>query len=446
MLLQKLDEKTQTKWEETASSDRIPTAGEFYDFLEKRCQKMENVQYAIATHAGSAQVGKSQSTHLKKTFVASNSYADPSGCPFCHSAGHGIYSCSIFTNLSPFLRHKEVKKLSLCFNCLKSGHRTRACTGGQCRVCGRRHHTLLHFDSSISQSSPAGSPPERAVQPGAITPVQDSASSVPSHASTSLSAQGLHSDIVLLATAVVLVKNLSGVLVPCRAILDSGSQLHLVTSRFAQQLQLRRTQSSALVSGLGDTSVPTEGSTVSICMQSRTSDYSTTLTALIAPTITDSQPSLTVNVADWNIPSNIQLADPAFFNPQRVDLLIGASIFYDILCVGQIKLIDGLPLLQKTRLGWIVSGGGQRVSSSSLLATQNSPDSEDIRNARLDRTLRMFWDFENCVEASLSTKEEVDCEAHFVSHFSRLPSGEYSVRLPLKHDADHLGESYTQAY
>ncbi|XP_041451687.1 uncharacterized protein LOC121405147 [Drosophila obscura] len=55
MLLQKLDEKTQTKWEETASSDRIPTAGEFYDFLEKRCQKMENVQYAIATHAGSAQ-------------------------------------------------------------------------------------------------------------------------------------------------------------------------------------------------------------------------------------------------------------------------------------------------------------------------------------------------------------------------------------------------------
>ncbi|XP_041450115.1 uncharacterized protein LOC121404526 [Drosophila obscura] len=182
-------------------------------------------------------------------------------------------------------------------------------------------------------------------------------------------------------------------------------------------------------------------------MQSRTSDYSTTLTALIAPTITDSQPSLAVNVADWNIPSNIQLADPAFFNPQRVDLLIGVSIFYDLLCVGQIKLIDGLPLLQKTRLGWIVSGGGQRVSSSSLLATQNSPDlSNDRMNARLDRTLRMFWEVENCAEASLSTKEEADCEAHFVSHFSRLLSGEYSVRLPLKHDADHLGESYTQAY
>ncbi|XP_041449602.1 uncharacterized protein LOC121404353 [Drosophila obscura] len=181
-------------------------------------------------------------------------------------------------------------------------------------------------------------------------------------------------------------------------------------------------------------------------MQSRTSDYSTTLTALIAPTITDSQPSLAVNVADWNIPSNIQLADPAFFNPQRVYLLIGETIFYDLLCVGQIKLIDGLPLLQKTRLGWIVSGGGQRVSSSSLSATQNSPDSEDRMNARLDRTLRMFWEVENCAEASLSTKEEVDCEVHFVSHFSRLPSGEYSVRLPLKHDSDHLGESYTQAY
>ncbi|XP_041449348.1 uncharacterized protein LOC121404187 [Drosophila obscura] len=46
MLLQKLDAKTQTKWEEAASADWIPTAGEFYDFLEKRCQKMENVQYS----------------------------------------------------------------------------------------------------------------------------------------------------------------------------------------------------------------------------------------------------------------------------------------------------------------------------------------------------------------------------------------------------------------
>jgi len=34
----------------------------------------------------------------------------------------------------------------------------------------------------------------------------------------------------------------------------------------------------------------------------------------------------------------------------QVDLLIGASLFFEMLCVGQIKLPPGLPLIQKTRL------------------------------------------------------------------------------------------------
>ncbi|XP_070066939.1 uncharacterized protein [Drosophila virilis] len=32
----------------------------------------------------------------------------------------------------------------------------------------------------------------------------------------------------------------------------------------------------------------------------------------------------------------------------------------------------------------------------------------------------------------MATKEESECEQHFANNFSRLPSGEYSVRLPLK--------------
>ncbi|XP_022231579.1 uncharacterized protein LOC111080331 [Drosophila obscura] len=49
MMLQKLDLKTKTKWEETESSAKISKSGKFSDFLEKRYQEMGNVLYAIAT-------------------------------------------------------------------------------------------------------------------------------------------------------------------------------------------------------------------------------------------------------------------------------------------------------------------------------------------------------------------------------------------------------------
>jgi len=68
---------------------------------------------------------------------------------------------------------------------------------------------------------------------------------------TALIAQDISNDIVLFATAIVLVKKRSGVFVPCRALLDSGSQLHLLTSRFANQLQVKKIKSSASVTGIG---------------------------------------------------------------------------------------------------------------------------------------------------------------------------------------------------
>ncbi|XP_041450609.1 uncharacterized protein LOC121404682 [Drosophila obscura] len=41
--------------------------------------------------------------------------------------------------------------------------------------------------------------------------------------------------------------------------------------------------------------------------------------------------------------------------------------------------------------------------------------------------------------------EELHCEEHFKQHYSRLPTGEYSVHLPMKRDVGLLGDSYLQA-
>jgi len=155
-----------------------------------------------------------------------------------------------------------------------------------------------------------------------------------------------------------------------------------------------------------------------------------------------------VDIGDWKIPENLQLADSEFHKAQRVDLLIGASLFYELLCVGQIKLLPGLPLLQKTLLGWVVSGDCARSCGSALIASRvpSSASKENSIDVELDSLLQRFWEVENCPGPIVqATKEELDCEAHIVKNYTRLPAGDYSVRLPLKLHLDSLGDSYPQA-
>nr|XP_041632379.1 uncharacterized protein LOC121502737 [Drosophila kikkawai] len=232
--------------------------------------------------------------------------------------------------------------------------------------------------------------------------------------------------------------------VPCST---RGSQLHIITYRLAHSLQLPNVKSTATVSGLGDSKFCSDGFSVNITLKSQASDFVSSISVLVAPAITDDQPSFTVSPEDWNIPSNIRLADPQFFRSQRIDLLIGASLFFELLCVGQIKLSDGLPLLQKTRLGWVVIGGGSAPRQSAALAVQSIAGTLVGDDPGLESVVRKFWEVENVGESgSQRTKEELDCEAHFNANFTRLPSGEYSVRLPTKHSVEILGDSYQQAY
>jgi len=67
---------------------------------------------------------------------------------------------------------------------------------------------------------------------------------------------------------------------------------------------------------------------------------------LVVPKITGPLPNKKVN-AMFNIPDNIKLADPLFYTPQKIDILIGAEHFFDILCEGKIRTNHSDPLYQK---------------------------------------------------------------------------------------------------
>ncbi|XP_054085777.1 uncharacterized protein LOC128921650 [Zeugodacus cucurbitae] len=431
---QKLDAETHALWEEKVPTGELPSWTDMVSFLQRRCQTIENMTHAMVTKTPSTQV--SNTKYRKNAFVISKS--TPKGCAICHKHDHLVYSCPLFANLSPNDRWKEAKKAQICINCLKLGHQAHQCKSSTCRRCSLKHHTMLHFNhihhSTPGPSVTSPSPP----QPAALV-TRTSNFRLPSTQSRSCT-----TECVLLATAIVFVRNSVGSLVPCRAILDSASQVNFITTRLANQLQLKRSKSSLSVSGIGDSGFIVN-SIVNVTVQSAQNSFTANLESAITPTITDYQPNHPLEVSDWDVPANINLADPEFYKPQRVDLLIGASIFFDLLCIGQIRLKNNY-ILQKTCFGWIVSGG-QNVSSKLSSYTASTTLAEyDTAQPSTNEILRPFWEIDNSFEPiRMTTREEIDCEAHFKANYSRLPTGEYSVRLPVKASISLLGDSYQQA-
>ncbi|KAL7726175.1 hypothetical protein ACLKA6_002677 [Drosophila palustris] len=94
----------------------------------------------------------------------------------------------------------------------------------------------------------------------------------------------------------------------------------------------------------------------------------------------------------------------------------------------------------------VVTGGFEKHRSTSLLSTGSALISEAAQlDFRFYDLVRRFWENESLEEPMVkASKEELECKQHFVNNFSRLPSGEYMVRLPLKHTAELLGKSYNQ--
>ena len=90
------------------------------------------------------------------------------------------------------------------------------------------------------------------------------------------------------------------------------------------------------------------------------------------------------------VPRNIKLADEKFNESARVDLIIGAGLYWDLMCIAQIKLGKNQPTFKKTLLGLVVSGvAGSPENESGYAKCHVSI------NDSLNDSLRKFWELEH---------------------------------------------------
>nr|XP_041633398.1 uncharacterized protein LOC121503234 [Drosophila kikkawai] len=165
-------------------------------------------------------------------------------------------------------------------------------------------------------------------------------------------------------------------------------------------------------------------------------------TAFVLPNLAGNLPTSTIdrNILD-RLP-NMPLADPSFFQPSQIDLLLGADILPSVLLSGWRPNVCGSLLAQETIFGWILTGPlSSTTSRVSSFTTQISIESE----ATMETLLTKFWEVED-LPCRLVKETDKLCEDFFVRTTTRSCDGKYIVSLPFK-DSEHidLGHSRSSA-
>lgn len=432
MVSTKLDPVSSNKWEEHRSNlPDLPKLSQFIEFIRNRADILETT---LANRSDKPENKNNfhnnkdnkhdnkpdnknayQPSKFTKSFVTSKPKTSESlSCPVCSQA-HRIIDCNTFKSYPTNMKISEVAKLNLCSNCLRRGHKVTDCRLGSCRLCNEKHNTILHKDKEEKPNTASSMP---------TTP--------PVTMSVSCSGQ------VLLGTALVQVSSpeLNHTYL-ARALLDAGSQSSFMTESLKQKLGLvNRNPETHIISGINNVHVPISDS-CDVTISSTTSPFNKKLNCLIIPQITGQLPNFPVNITQLNLP-NVAFADPHFYRPADIDMLLGADIFFDILSPEKMSLGPNMPILQSTQLGWVLAGSlGTNLNKGPVHCNFTKQIHDDMTR---------FWNLEEIPSTKpvLSADEEF-CEEHFTKHVQRMPDGRFSVSIPFKESPESLGDSLKMA-
>ncbi|XP_048486351.1 uncharacterized protein LOC119694820 [Plutella xylostella] len=270
-------------------TDELPTWEQLREYLEHRFRSLEMIDTNVTRPNQPAKpVTKAKIFH---TAIENKQKSNDVECAMCHE-NHYIYHCKRFGLMTPNERQEYVQSNRLCFNCLSPTHAALKCRQSSCRKCGRRHHTMLHFER--------------------------------------------------------------------------------VEKEARREAEL--------------------------------------------------------TVPEWSEIGHLPLADPTYTKPGKIDVLLGAEVYAEILQDGLIKQSEGSLLAQNTIFGWILSGraarGPEELAKANVMSMHVQVKEDDL--------LKKFWEMENepnTIHKEM-TKSEKRCEEIFDATTVRDDEGRLVVRLP----------------
>lgn len=486
--LQKLDSSSVQAFEMSVDSNKIPSFDSLVEFIKSQHKiLMRNSPNNSSTNEKKG-IRSSNNKNYNSASPKYQTYVNTaaSTCTYkclCNNITHPhLFKCPTFSKLTPEERFKITKENNACVNCLSIRHRASSCNSKiHCRVCQSKHHTLLHFsrtcdsnpqpapsrEQSLMPNTPASSAtggcsealaaPARPIIDNPRTKERTDVSLVatsidtrrvsPSSLPCVRSEQCIQTattTTVLLATAQVYTYDSQGNKHVIRILLDSASQSNFITNECCERLGLQKIDKQRIVvRGFGGSEKTVKGS-VNLEFSSRFGQsVKYTASSLMVDKITDNLPTALVDISKLPHLKNIPLADCSFATPNKIDALIGASLFPHLLLPNVIEGGSLAPPAIETVLGYVIMGSVPTVQARAASLTCCHITVEEP----IDNLLKRFFDLEEVPSASpIQCHDDTECELFFKSTTDRDPaSGRYIVGLPFKEDMFLLGDTYGSA-
>ena len=297
-------------------------------------------------------------------------------CILCNQK-HPTFLCPKFINMPVPQRSDHLKANHLCFNCLAPGHKTAECRSlSRCRSCQGRHHTMVHRDVPTSTAPPSAA--------------NNAVSTAVTHAVSTAAPPSLQSSLTI--TSQVLLEGPSGRKLVCRALLDSGSTISLILTKAANSLQLAKTQTHITFSGIQDSNSAPSHALITVSMSSvQAPNQPYQISAAVVPKVTCDLPLQgAAGVQDLPHLKGLELADPTFHLPGRIDLLLGENILSKLLKPDIRVGPEGTPIAWKTVFGWAIRGPFTPSAQGTVRAATHVTIPTVVTST--DQMLTRFWE------------------------------------------------------
>ncbi|XP_003366727.1 zinc knuckle protein, partial [Trichinella spiralis] len=325
-----------------------------------------------------------------------------SSCPIC-KGDHDIASCEEFLQADVHMRSRMVARNKLCFRCLQSGHRVKACK----------------------------------------SPPQDQTAEAPMSRSCMLTANGGAQQVRLQSVrARAFGKDGQCVLVQC--LLDPGSQSSFIRKDVADALGLAGPQEVIRLVTV-DNEGGTERRMRRVEFHLGAVDPSQPrirypIHALVLPKICGKIRQAPVKLSEWPHLSNLPVADQCEERTFTIDVLIGLDHYFNLVGGDVRRGPAGGPVAIHSQLGWILCGQTNRRPTTAVTTLLTHVEES------ADQILRRFWELEAIGIATDNQTAPPDQEAlqRFEEGLS-FDGERYEVHLPWLPSRPSLPNNFPQA-
>lgn len=422
-----------------ASPTDYPDIDEIIDFLKAECALiLDNPTSEQSYQANQVLItndGQQKPDSRNQAAPPQPPYPGTRLCSSCRGP-HLTFQCESFNSLTVSQRRQEVKKKNLCFNCLSDKHQEKNCTSKRgCRVCNRRHHSMLHMDTTAALiSTPPTDPPSDEQPP-----------------TTSAFAAASEKSTTVLPTAQIVVSSPGGTQLTVRALFDCGAQNTFMTSRTCALLGLKPYRSTTAVTGLSQNSISVEGNAFVNLLTRDGRLVRHNHPVIVIKNITSRVPSAQLTPQIRTVCSTYPLADPTFDAPGYVDVLLGCDVLPYLITGEKVDFGASHPTGLGTVFGIMLLGPAQSLIApdapeAALTSTALLCQTELPCLRTLSEKLEKFWELEEVKPSPRPrTPEEEAAERFYEETTIQQPNGRYQVRLPFKENHPPLGNSRNQA-